>query len=395
MSRRPSGGPLGLLMALCTAALVAACGGSPATATEESTPAPGDADGTTGADAPGGESLEGPGPSGSSPTADPRALGVGATFADLVAAVRNLDGLGQSESRAGCLLSGGSLAPFRLEADLASAVHPIPEAPRDLEGRLDDPRGTAVVLTRWAQHGQATGHLTLVALSATPPPAAGHVAVIVLGREGAYLRRTEGTVPATHAGPFPISRLGEHLPVVLDGAAAVVLTAEANTPLGSVRAALGSLPSGSPPAMLGLALDAGVRLPAAPGQDPSVHGLCQAGTLPEPAAGQRLGTLAPDVIRARVAGMGEGAMRCFEYARGDAARGGRMRVMTRIGPQGRVTEACAVTDELGDPTLRACVLGVVRGLVFPAPAEGDYVDVALPIRLLPDVSDQQRPLCDG
>ena len=46
-----------------------------------------------------------------------------------------------------------SLAPFRLEADLASAVHPIPEAPRDLEGRLDDPRGTAVVLTRWAQHG--------------------------------------------------------------------------------------------------------------------------------------------------------------------------------------------------------------------------------------------------
>ena len=45
------------------------------------------------------------------------------------------------------MLSGGSLAPFRLEADLASAVHPIPEAPRDLEGRLDDPRGTAVVLT--------------------------------------------------------------------------------------------------------------------------------------------------------------------------------------------------------------------------------------------------------
>ena len=53
------------------------------------------------------------------------------------------------------------------------------------------------------------------------------------------------------------------------------------------------------------------------------------------------------------------------------------------------------SDELGDPTLRACVLGVVRSLVFPAPAEGDYVDVALPIRLLPDVSDQQRPLCDG
>jgi len=312
----------------------------------------------------------------------------------LVASVRSLDGLGQSDSAAGCLLRGGSLAPFTLEADLASAIHPIPSAPRELEGRLDDPRDTAVVLTRWAQHGQ-TGSLTLVALSATPPPAPGHLAVVILGRDGAHLRRTEGSVPAAHAGPFPASHLAEHLPIVLEGAAGVVFTAEADIPLSSLRAALASLPAGSPPAILGLVLDAGVRLPATPAPDPSVHGLCQGGALPAPAAGQRLGTLAPDVIRASVMGMAEGAMRCFEFARGDAARGGRMRVMTRIGPQGRVSEACAASDELADPTLRACVLGVVRSLVFPAPTQGDYVDVALPIRLLPDSSEQQRPLCDG
>ncbi|MBK7151584.1 MAG: hypothetical protein IPH72_07450 [Sandaracinaceae bacterium] len=373
-----------LLVALSTALLVAACGGQAGDPESETPSVEGDA--TSGSDTP-EETRE-------LPAESPRALGVGATFGDLVAAVRNLDGLGQSESAAGCLLRGGSLAPFHLEADLASAVHPIPDAPRELEARLDDPRDTAVVLTRWAQHGQ-TGSLTLVALSATPPPLPGHVAVVILGREGVHLRRTEGTVPAAHAGPFPTTRLAEHLPVVLEGAAGVVFTAEAGVPLGSLRAALGSLPAGSPPAILGLALDAGVRLPAAPAPDPSVHGLCPGGVLPEPAADQRLGSLAPDAIRARVAGMGEGAMRCFEYARGDAARGGRLRVLARIGPQGRVSEACATADELGDPTLRACVLGVVRGLVFPAPAEGDYVDVALPIRLLPDTSQQQRPLCDG
>ncbi len=373
-----------LLVALSTSLLVAACGGQAGDPESETPSVEGDA--TSGSDTP-EETRE-------LPAESPRALGVGATFGDLVAAVRNLDGLGQSESAAGCLLRGGSLAPFHLEADLASAVHPIPDAPRELEARLDDPRDTAVVLTRWAQHGQ-TGSLTLVALSATPPPLPGHVAVVILGREGVHLRRTEGTVPAAHAGPFPTTRLAEHLPVVLEGAAGVVFTAEAGVPLGSLRAALGSLPAGSPPAILGLALDAGVRLPAAPAPDPSVHGLCPGGVLPEPAADQRLGSLAPDAIRARVAGMGEGAMRCFEYARGDAARGGRLRVLARIGPQGRVSEACATADELGDPTLRACVLGVVRGLVFPAPAEGDYVDVALPIRLLPDTSQQQRPLCDG
>jgi hypothetical protein len=373
-----------LLVALSTSLLVAACGGQAAEPETETPRIEGEA--TSGSDAP-RDTTE-------APAENPRALGVGATFSDLVAAVRQLDGLGQSESAAGCLLRGGALAPFHLEADLASAVHPIPDAPRELEARLDDPRDTAVVLTRWAQHGQ-TGSLTLVALSATPPPLPGHVAIVILGREGAHLRRTEGSVPAAHAGPFPTNRLAEHLPVVLEGAAGVVFTAEAGVPLSSLRTALGTLPAGSPPAILGLALDAGVRLPAAPAPDPSVHGLCAGGALPEPAADQRLGSLAPDAIRARVAGMGEGAMRCFEYARGDAARGGRLRVLARIGPQGRVSEACATADELGDPTLRACVLGVVRGLVFPAPSEGDYVDVALPIRLLPDTSQQQRPLCDG
>jgi hypothetical protein len=210
-----------LLVALSTALLVAACGGQAGDPESETPSVEGDA--TSGSDTP-EETTE-------LPAESPRALGVGATFGDLVAAVRHLDGLGQSESAAGCLLRGGSLAPFHLEADLASAVHPIPDAPRELEARLDDPRDTAVVLTRWAQHGQ-TGSLTLVALSATPPPLPGHVAVVILGREGAHLRRTEGSVPAAHAGPFPTNRLAEHLPVVLEGAAGVVFTAEAGVPLG-------------------------------------------------------------------------------------------------------------------------------------------------------------------
>ncbi|MCA9576016.1 MAG: AgmX/PglI C-terminal domain-containing protein [Polyangiales bacterium] len=373
-------------MALCCAALLAtgcAGGGSPPETTPRETTADrAERPRTDDHDAP----TETPEPS-------PRQLSAAATFADLVAAVRALDGLAQSESAAGCLLRGGELAPFVLEADLASAVHPIPDAPAELGSRLDDPRETAVVLTRWAQHGASSG-LALVGLNTTPPPAAGHLAVVVLAREGAHLRRTDTGVAPRHAGPFPVDRLHEHLPVVAEGAAAVVVTAEGRVPLSTLRLALGQVP-GSATVVLAVALEAGVRLPSPPAADPSTHGLCAAGALPPPPADQRLGTLGADAIRARLDSMSEGAMRCFEFARGDAARGGRIRVLTRIGPQGRVTEACAATDELGDPTLRTCVLSVVRGVVFPAPTEGDFVDVALPIRLRPDTSTLQRPLCDG
>jgi hypothetical protein len=332
-------------------------------------------------------------PAGAATPPNPRQLSVGASFADLVAAVRALDGLGASESEAGCLLRGGDLAPCVLVADLASAVHPIPEAPRDLEARLDDPRAPVVVLTRWAQHGAGAG-IALVGLSATPPPSRGHLAVVLLSRQGAHLRRTDAGVSPSHAGPFPVNRLAEHLPVVMEGAAGVVVSAEAGVPLSTLRAALAQVPAGAPPTTLALALEDGVRLPSPPTPDPSTHGMCAAGALPAPPPGQTLGTVAPDAVRERLASMTEGAMRCFEFARGDAARGGRLRVLTRIGAQGRVTEACATTDQLGDPTLRNCVLGVVRGVVFPAPVDGDFVDVALPIRLLPDSSARQRPLCD-
>lgn len=382
-----------LLGALFLAAGGVGCGGA-SEAEQGTTPRPA-ARQPDAAEAPADRSGDGGASDSSTPAqANPRALSMGATFGDLVTAVRTLDGLGASDSASGCLLRGGPLSPYVLEADLASAVHPIPEPPGDLEARLDGTRSPVVVLTRWAQHG-TSGDIALVALSATPPPRPGPLAVVLLTREGAHLRRTDAAVPAAHSGPFPVARLGEHLPIVLEGTSGVLITAEARVPLSTLRAALGSVPGGSPPVILGLALLPGVRLPTSPAPDPSVHGLCPDTGLPAPAAGQRVGELSPDVLRAHLASMGEGAMRCFEFARGDAARGGRMRVLTRIGAQGRVTEACAASDELGDPTLRTCVLGVVRGVVFPAPVGGDYVDVALPLRLTPDHSAQQRPLCDG
>ncbi|MFW5876139.1 MAG: hypothetical protein ACOCXM_05340, partial [Myxococcota bacterium] len=67
-----------------------------------------------------------------------RALGPAATFGELVAAARALDDAGAGDADAGCLLRSPptSAGGWRLEADLAVAVRPLPDAPANLASRL-------------------------------------------------------------------------------------------------------------------------------------------------------------------------------------------------------------------------------------------------------------------
>ena len=66
---------------------------------------------------------------------DPRALPGSAVFGDLVEVARALDERRDSRSESGCLLRA-SPGAYRLEADLAVAVRPLPQAPEELDARL-------------------------------------------------------------------------------------------------------------------------------------------------------------------------------------------------------------------------------------------------------------------
>ena len=68
-------------------------------------------------------------------------------------------------------------------------------------------------------------------------------------------------------------------------------------------------------------------------------------------------------------------------------------VLFRVGPDGRVAQACIGSDELGDAGVRRCVLDAIRATAFPRPDPSGTVDAALPVVLRPDASLRQRPLC--
>ena len=55
----------------------------------------------------------------------------------------------------------------------------------------------------------------------------------------------------------------------------------------------------------------------------------------------------------------------------NSKRGGKLIVEFTIGDGGRVTEAVVVRDGLGSSQVSKCVLGVLKRMRFPAPADGE------------------------
>jgi len=328
-----------------------------------------------------------------------RALGATATFAELVRAARELEDRGEGNATAGCLLRGGGAAgeAWRLEADVAVAVRPLPAAWDDYDAHLRAHRGPARILSRWGQTRAEPYSLALATLTSTVPvdttlPAA----VVVLTDAGAYVLGTAQS-GARAAAAVPAARLIEALRALQPGGAPamIAVTAEAALPLASLREALAVLAELGVPIALAVPLAPDVRLPADPVVSPDVaeRGLCGRG-LPEPATSAVEGDLAQSVVVAALAPLRDAAARCMNTATGRAASGGRLDVTLRIGADGTVTEACAVRDDVLDPALRICVLEAARALRFPLPNPSGYVDLALPLRLAADATLAQRPLCE-
>lgn len=321
------------------------------------------------------------------PPEDVRALGPDARFSDLLAAARTLDDRRDQESSAGCLLRRG----FRLEADLAVAVRPLPGAPDDLDDVLARHPGPVNVLSRWGAYGSGEPSApSFAAVTTTLPPRREPALVWALTDEGVYVRSSEAP---TDLRPVPLESLAAPSPSV----GALFVTAEASTSLERLARLLALVPPElSGRVGLAVALAPGTRLPAPPGsaEGPDARaGLCPDG-LPELAEGVPLGDLRAEVIVQSLGPLRQGAELCVTGTQGPGAAGGRVVLAMRIGADGTIDEACVREDATDDPALRECLLRAARSIALPAPSPPGVVDVELPLALAPLATQRQAPLCE-
>lgn len=311
----------------------------------------------------------------------PRALGATATFADLVASARRLDDRSEGESEVGCVLRGSPEAmSWRFEADVATGVRPLPDAPTEIAPRLGSPKSIRI-LSRWGQRGE--GALTLAAFTALPPPPHGREMAVLITSAGLFVASTD--VPST--GPHQPEALQTLLGNAED-AVRLFVSAEAGTSLRRLHEIASLIPERfEGKTALAVVLGEDVQLPQTTRADTGA-GMCPDGL---PASEETSGDLDTARIVASLAPLREGAARCMLRASAEAARGGRIELAIRVAADGSVATACATADGLGDPNLRSCVLGAAGQVRFPEP--GGVLDLMLPLRLEPERTSAQTLLC--
>jgi hypothetical protein len=324
---------------------------------------------------------------------DARALGPGATFADLVNATRVLIRGGHNDSSAGCLLArdpGG----FMLRADLMPALDELPEVPLELDAQLPRTLGPARVLTAWGPAGRAEPEIVLTSFTSLPAESVhAPVVVLVLTDAGVYVRY--GSAPVSDDGhALPIDTVIAHVLAAPGNADAVFyVSAEASVPLGTLAQLLHLLPADRSVA-LALVLPAGTKLPTAAAAPPAPSADMCADGLPELPESEAQGEIATNAIVGALEPLQAAARDCMDNANAAARAGGRLVLALRIARDGSVDRACTVKDAIGDAALTACVLSGARQLRFPQPSPSGSVDVQLPLSLAPLGPTAQRGMCE-
>lgn len=332
-----------------------------------------------------------------------RELGSNVTFSTVVAAARALDDSGAGPSEEHCLLRGGTdTSPrMRLAAEVVVGVRPLPDPSIDFDEALARDGLPVRILTRWGDIGPAVHGFVLTTFTDLPPPREGHPPIVVfLTDRGITLRTTALRSSTLSAGTHLGTELGlddfARYVRSTDTETSFVVTAEAETSYARLRALLGVLNEAHRHVALGVPLAPTTRLPQ---QQPLTtleerRGLCPEG-LPPLADTVIEGTVNADQVRTRLREVQQTALVCMQRARStDALDGGLYRITFRIGGDGRVTDACALTDEIADANVRLCVLEAVRALAFTPPTPPGPADVAIPLRFSPSYGTPNTALCD-
>lgn len=318
-------------------------------------------------------------------------------FSDLIAAVNYLDQHEQPHSDKKCILRrlpfGGER--IALEADLAVAVRPLPDAPLELDKRLQSESGKIHVITLWERIGADVSGIVLIAFTTTSPTSARLPAIaLFLTDRGIYIRQSD---QKSESRSEPI-QLNELPPLLANIASqkefALYVTAEAEVSLNAFYHLLSTLPYPRPEVALAVVLAAGTRLPTPPKpskKDTTVW--CPQG-LPELEFDGPQGDIPRSEIVAAVDAIRDDAQRCLAAAEASAAAGGRVQVAIRIGASGSVEQQCLLEDEIQNLALAKCILSTVHALRFPSPNPAGPVDIHLPLRLTSRGISGQKPVCE-
>jgi hypothetical protein len=318
---------------------------------------------------------------------DLRRLPRNAAFADLVDAARAVDSAGESRSEAGCLLREPE--PVRLEADLLLAARPLPRPLTDLGPAVVQRTGTVTVLSAW---GNVVGDLPDVVLlsftTTTPNAIKLPIIALFMTRAGTFVR---GAEPPIRAHPEALTMTAATaLLAQFSGPAAIYVTAEADISINALTELLRAVPNRFELA-LAVALPKGTRLP--PPATAVNELLCPEG-LPVPARNEREGALDAKAAQVAFAPLREAALSCALATGGRALLGGRLVLGLRIGSNGKPRNLCFVSDAIGEPLLRRCLISAARDLALPTPRGAGFVDVNLPLEIALEGPSAQHASCE-
>lgn len=129
--------------------------------------------------------------------------------------------------------------------------------------------------------------------------------------------------------------------------------------------------------------------PPPPSEEPSAAPSAQTPSNAPVRSGKSACTLpcegnATAALKAALAGRGGAGRRCYEKSLSqNATLRGRMTVHVRVGSNGSVCSASVSNDELHDPGLSNCIVGVFRASSLPEPEKG-CVEVDVPLNFVPN-----------
>jgi hypothetical protein len=321
------------------------------------------------------------------PERDLRRLSAGSNFADWVEAAGLLDIAGAGRSEAGCLLRNGE--PLRLEADLLLAAHPLPRPEPGLGSMLQEQVGAPAVITAWGTVPSKSAGLVLLAFTTTTPGSARLPAVgLFATRAGTFVRADDVALRAQR-DPLPATGATALLSE-LSGPAVVYVTADPDVPSSELLQLLRAVPNRLELA-LAVALPKNTRLPP-PAAD-TRDALCPDG-LPEPGKDDAEGELSASAAQSAFAPLREAALSCALTTGGRALLGGRLVLGVRIGADGKARDACFVSDAIGEPMLRRCLVSATRDMSLPVPSPTGFVDLHIPLEITLAGPQAQRASCE-